>query len=523
MLTTISSQHFDNLLRNSGFIDTGIRCKSHLENVKGLNPRYFLRAWNGEEYKIIKLPCNIREVPIFKDHIYQGNDIAKNYLLDNGFYVPGIDINSLRHDYFNFVDENYFKIYNNLNKNEENNAYVNIVKDKNEKEYYISAKRINDFCNEIQKINNLPYSVERSINSLNSSCGYRGLNNFVLLRENVFSEYLSMVNNCGYDDYQDYLTKKANDKLYFKDYEYKIDKVKTAKNFFKIIIWTIFITWFPINFWLYKHGSYDSFRKSVIIAFYIGLGLVVFDFLYIIILNRKLAKKRIAFFQEIDIERKKALLLDKQITNIANSFLGEQARGEEHEAVYHQYMSELAKEKEVHLIIGKNNKFDLGLSDTIFNCLLYFGFPFTFETGETYRPFYPQNQNYFLEKYENNFSMVNNYLRYLNEFVYPIIRINQAELANNDLFALNKYLINDLRIQMRTNQISNSVNSLKNAIYNESQALTRQFTKLNYNIDNLERKTGEIKSNLSYVSEATRKTNSLVEEIELRAYFTNYH
>lgn len=84
MQTTVSSQHFNNLMEKSNFVDTGIRCKSHLDKVEGIEPGHYLRVWNATEYKIFKLPCDIREVPIFKDHIYHGTDVAKKLFTRSG-------------------------------------------------------------------------------------------------------------------------------------------------------------------------------------------------------------------------------------------------------------------------------------------------------------------------------------------------------------------------------------------------------------------------------------------------------
>lgn len=154
MQTTVSSQHFNNLMETSNFIDTGIRCKSHLDKVEDIEPGHYLRVWNVNEYKIFKLPCDIRDVPIFKSHIYRGDDVAKNYLLDHGFYVPVIDdVDSYIRNYRDYEDIYFCKI------NIDNNG-----------KFYMRKEKIKEFANEVKRIENLPESIKDKFEMM-SKCG----------------------------------------------------------------------------------------------------------------------------------------------------------------------------------------------------------------------------------------------------------------------------------------------------------------------------------------------------------------
>lgn len=490
MQTTVSSQHFNNLMENSNFIDTGIRCKSHLDKVEGIEPGHYLRVWNVTEYKIFKLPCDIRDVPIFKSHIYRGDDVAKNYLLDQGFYVPKFDdINPFMIKYRDYVDILLCKI------NIDNNG-----------EFYMRKEKIKEFANEAKRIENLPECMKDKFERM-SNYGVYSIDSslFKNINDELYTDIHAQVKKYGsIESFNEFGACKSKNECFGDKYSYRILTKYCGnpyENFRRNVIIATLILYIPVSDLNICYLVYDFLDKiGSILGFdilFTFLGLV-FELLVTILISsgialilslikyRKIcsrAKRLLKIYEEIYIDCDKSNNISYSLRKLKEKYFNYDSLRKEEDSLYLQKMDDLANCTSVSIHSNELKLFNFGGLDTVYNCLFYFGFPFTFDSGELYRPFYPQEQRRFYGEYQNNLYQVKKYNDYLNKFVLPIIRQNQIEIIDTNLYTLNKYLIEDLRIQMRTDQICNSINSLKETIHNDSLAIMGQLQKMNRDIN----------------------------------------
>lgn len=359
----------------------------------------------------------------------------------------------------------------------------------------MNNENVKAFAKEAKEIKNLPACVKEdfewkskygasSINSkyfedITDKLYYEGENN----RDVKIRTYGNV------QSYNDFLSRREKYKSGGNNYSYK-DLIKYCGNpwekYLKHVIITSLVVWPIVGTYRFERDKaagldhYFTFDWIIAILIGIGIGIIIALMNHIEITSN--AKRLFKIYEEVELIRDKDIEKNAQIEHLKEKYFKPSSIKAEEDFIYLRNMNDLANCTSVSLD-KRCNDFDFGLLDTVYNCLLYFGYPFTFETGELYRPFYPQEQKRFYGSYQNNLYQVEKYNNYLNKFVLPIIRQNQIEIIDTNLYTLNKYLIEDLRIQMRTDQICNSINSLKETIHNDSLAIMSQLQKMNRDIN----------------------------------------
>ena len=148
---------------------------------------------------------------------------------------------------------------------------------------------------------------------------------------------------------------------------------------------------------------------------------------------------------------------------------------------------------------GYSATFRLNEINNLINLFMYCAYPFTFANGETFRAVSVNNRIDYIWAINAYFKMMDRYLEFLDEYVYPMIRKNGYR-ETYDLISLNKDIVEDIRVQMRIDQIRTSINILHEdlvTIHNDNLGIMAQLGTINCSIMDLQSSIEHMEAHIS--------------------------
>lgn len=376
-IVPVFSKNYEDKIKSVSYENKEL--KDYFEKIEQSNKEKGLRtSSNYVAGNLLSFNKPLREIPVISDYLYKGDDFAKNYLIDNGFFVPDDSIyEQNKRNYYQFrkthLVENvdYYKLGQGIKREELNKALDKIDADSTIPEQI----RLN--ARKLKKIDRINY------NTIDSNL----------------------------------------------DYEYSNpDNVELGFTLITTLICFVLVIATSGSLGL---GIIDAITYSVIV------------FCICQFLLSKIVK---SIYRSI--EEKKRMSIANKIDNILYDVLHKKGQFKDMD----DYMLANAE------TIDKELDF-VGDENMIFNLTMAFGYPYTFENGELFSPVYATTADSFINGFQENYRMMDQYLNYLEKFVYPMIRQNFRN-GDIDLYKLNGYIINEIRVQSRHEEILKMLNVL---------------------------------------------------------------
>lgn len=368
---------------------------------------------DNEDITLINFDHNIRESKpeervnnrkCLSDYIYKGKDLAKNYLIDNGFFVLNEDLyNDLKNQWAFFKN----RLYNPVEYSNGNIGY-------DCKDYFHEClKNIED---------SMPYNQQAK----NACSAWRNKTRTI------------KNNNGGYTTYHETLSDIS---CFYYQQKYK------ERSFLFFIFMFIFLSVvYFISFIVVACLDIPVELGRKIVFFYLPLGLFAF-YLFMYFSGKRHNTREDRKYQE-SVDKVKKFF--KECDNKSQNSI------KELEEAISKGMKD-ASESNMPLQIDTNNLsgnpiFDIDEFNCLFNLLMHCAYPYTFDNGEIYNPVYTVSYDSYIESIDKSFQMIDEYLDYCNEFVYPMIRA-YGRKNNIDLRDLNTYIIEERRVDKRNQEI----------------------------------------------------------------------
>lgn len=340
------------------------------------------------------------------DYVYKGKDFARNVLIDNGFFVLDEKVYSELKSRWGFFK---YRIYNPVHLNDGSIGYF-------DKDTFY------------KNLNNIENTMSSNPQAINASKNWRyKLRTVKENNDDFFTTYHETYENNG--------------DFYYRPKRYSFYDASGYIGALFLLEIICFICMFIMNS---DYSLTEVFQ--LLIFFIVPFGLLLF----FIVMHEK-EKKDNEKEQRKSEESKKVIddLMNecyKKSQQLINSF----------EEELKKVMKETA-EKNIDGVISFNYlsgkpDFNFDKYNVIFNLLMHCGYPYTFSNGEIFNSVYTvSSQNYILS-IDKGFQMIDDYLEFCEQFVYPMIRA-YGRKQNIDLRDLNKYIIQERRVDMRHKEI----------------------------------------------------------------------
>lgn len=337
------------------------------------------------------------------DYLYKGKDFAKNVLLDNGFFVPDDDLYESLKSQWGFFK---YRVYNPVKYNNGNIGYFR------KETFYKYLKKIED-------------SAEFNTQAKNACSEWRNKTRTVKNNNGSYTTYHETLEDIGSFYYQP----KYNSEHYnFGDYFFGLIGIEV------------------ISFFVLALMHIDSSVAGPILLLVVPIGLLLcFQFF------RSEQKQDNAREQRRFQESQKAI--DDLMNQCDNESKNEIKEIETNLCECMKKASEDNKPVEIAYdqLSGSPN-FDIDSFNCLYNLLMHCAYPYTFDSGEIFNPVYTVSYNSYIESIDRCFQMIDEYLDYCSEFVYPMIRA-YGRKSNIDLRDLNTYIIEERRVDKRHKEI----------------------------------------------------------------------
>lgn len=432
------------------------------ENKMG---KYLRFAADDDKVTILNFNHDIRDMvqeekpngrKCLADLLYKGNDFARNVLIDNGFFVIDEDkYHSLKSGW------RYFKL----------RGYDTFTYKNGFTEYFYKPETIST----LENIKNFPYST----NDIKSKCDY----------------YLQKI-KVSKDDDGDYTAHS-----YKFDYESHANLIHTPKHREYSLLAKI------KN--IFGEDSDDPgfiimliLGAPLILALVFGLIIensnidsrIVFGgfFLLVVLIVLYVSSKKASAKKFNENENQKYIKTRDFVDNaLRNCALNSRKAIQEKETYIRDRMKKGAEQNKLVTITGGfkegDSLFRIDDYNSLFNLIMYCAYPYTFANGELFKPVYTVSDDNFIYSIDRGFNMIDEYLDYCEQFVYPMIRA-YGRKGNIDLRDLNQYIIKDRRDQMRVDAVCAKLDRLQNtlnSLHQDNLKITNQLSNISGQLDDI--------------------------------------
>ena len=460
MSTALYTNNFLNFLSNQNGIETK-KIKHIFETPENVKDGHYLRILDDKgNASIIEFNEDIRDIKgkngdDISHYIYKGNDFAKKYLVDKGFFVPDESLYKLLKQKYEFIAHLEYVYF----EGEYANKEIIRSKLKDIKKYEYCTNDIKEKCDkDLDKLDHYPVNYSFPIKTYDSP---------------------------------------------IENYPDAIVIPQVIKSIIDVLCTIGMVVCFFLSLFR-NYGGLATFLKSIFVWFV----LCVLVPMMIEKINKNINNYRLKNNRKVVNNSNAAY---KKLNEYI-SLKGDETLKESEEFIQNREkelldnMNIMFKNNEcddnkyfVYSDHGYSATFRLNEINNLINLFMYCAYPFTFANGETFRAVSVNNRIDYIWAINAYFKMMDRYLEFLDEYVYPMIRKNGYR-ETYDLISLNKDIVEDIRVQMRIDQIRTSINILHEdlvTIHNDNLKIMAQLGMINCSIMDLQSSIEHMEANIS--------------------------
>ena len=146
---------------------------------------------------------------------------------------------------------------------------------------------------------------------------------------------------------------------------------------------------------------------------------------------------------------------------------------------------------------GRFVEVDLNELNITYNLMMYCSYPYTMDNGEIFNSVYVNSYYDFYCAVRGNLNLMSKYFDYMENFVYPMIR----QYGRNGMspVELNNYVINEIRLQKRHNEMLEKLTSLNNSIKEAKRAADNIYNAIVVSHNETQQKLEEIHQSIENI------------------------